>query len=186
MVARKIKGATRRVKKGSRMRRTLRMRGGQSVYSTTSTSVPTISSPVTSKLGVIKVPMATMPIKGAIGGTNFNFSKAVSSLPASFGTFVPGTTGDSSTFVINLAPTYNVNNLPQFMVTGYVYSQLAGYIHVQRQFGVKTGVAAAGIEVDKEVKKITFKNITKATGNFPATGNDAQGYALYIMFTILN
>ena len=170
------------------------MRGGQSVVpsmstagvtttsravipsTSTSMDMPIISSPVTSKLGVIKVPMAVM---------NFNFSKAVSSLPASFGTLVPGA-ADASTFTINLAQTYNVNNLPQFIVTGYVYSRTAGYIQVQRQFGVQTGVAAAGITIDPAVKKITFTNITKPNQNFPATANDPQGYALYIMITILN
>jgi len=145
------------------------MRGGQSADPTSTT--------VASKLGIIRVPMGTI---------NFNFSRAVSSLPASFGTLVPTTAADASTFTINLAPSYNLNNLPQFIVTGYVYSGTAGYIHVQRQFGVQTGIAAAGIEVDKDVKKITFKNITKTTGNFPATGNDSQGYALYIMIAILN
>jgi hypothetical protein len=154
------------------------MRGGQGITSTM--PIPSTSTafavPTSSTLGVIKVPMGT---------SNFNFARAVSTLPASFGTFVPGS-ADSSTFVINLAQTYNVNNLPQFIVTGYVYSRTAGYIHVQRQFGVQTGVAAAGIEVDPAVKKITFKNITKATGNFPATANDPQGFALYIMISILN
>jgi hypothetical protein len=162
------------------------MRGGQSNSSTTSISsstaaaaaaaAPTAAVTAASKFGIIKVPMATI---------NFNFSKAFSSLPASFGTFVPGA-ADASTFTINLAPSYSLNNLPQFIMTGYVYSKITGYIHVQRQFGVQTGVAAAGITIDPAVKKITFTNITKATGNFPATANDPQGYALYIMITILN
>lgn len=154
------------------------MRGGQGITSTmpipsTSTAV---TVPTSSTLGVIKVPMGTI---------NFNFARAVSTLPTSFGTFVPGA-ADASTFTINLASTYSRTNLPQFIVTGYVYSATAGYIHVQRQFGVQTGIAAAGMTIDPAVKKITFTNITKATGNFPATANDAQGFALYIMIAILN
>ena len=128
-----------------------------------------------SQIGLIKVPAAAM---------NFNFSKAVSTLPESFGTLAGAASSDSSTFTINLAPTYSPTNLPQFIVTGYVYSTTAGYIHVQRQFGVQTGVAAAQMAIDSAVKKVTFTNVTKP--NFPYTANDAQGYALYIAFEILN
>jgi len=138
-------------------------------------------------LGYIKVPSSTM---------NFNFAKAVSTLPPTFGTLVPGG-ADSSTFTINLAPTYSPANLPAVIVTGYVYSATAGYINVQRQFGVQTGTAAAEMKIDPAVKKMTFSQITKT--NFPYTANDAPptasvaagvpaatGYALYIIFKILN
>jgi len=134
------------------------------------------------EIGLIKVPAGTM---------NFNFAKAVSTLPASFGTFAaPAASAacpnpsDCGSFTINLAPTYSPTNLPQFLVTGYVYSTTAGYIHVQRQFGVQTGTAAAQMAIDSAVKKVTFTNVTK--GNFPSTANDAQGYALYIAFNIIN
>jgi hypothetical protein len=159
-----------------------------------------------SQLGLIKVPAAAI---------NFNFAKAVSTLPATFGTLAtsPATTSpattissststklattgssststkdpqlDSSTFTINLAPTYTPANLPHFIVTGYIYSRTAGYIQVQRQFGVQTGTAAAQITIDSAVKKIIFTNITKQQ-NFPYTQNDTQGYALYLAFEILN
>jgi hypothetical protein len=74
--------------------------------------------------------------------------------------------------------------LPQFLATGYVYSNTAGYINVQRQFGVHAAVAAAGIAIDAAVKNIRFTNITKM--NFPSTANDSKGFALYIVFQILN
>jgi len=133
---------------------------------------------------------------------NFNFAKAVSTLPPTFGTLVPGG-ADSSTFTIKLAATYTPANLPAVIVTGYVYSSTAGYINVQRQFGVQTGTAAAAMTIDPAVKNMTFSQITKT--NFPYTANDApaapaasraassststappSGYALYIIFKILN
>lgn len=168
---RKMRGLTRRVKAPFRSHsfrkfmRKIRQRGGQLTTSSVSATSPTY---------LIKVPAAT---------TNFNFSKAVSTLPASFGTFVLGG-ADASTFTINLAPKYTPDNLPQFLATGYVYSTTAGYIQVQRQFGVHAAVAAAGIAIDAAVKKITFTNLTKV--NFPYTANDSKGYALYIAFQILN
>jgi hypothetical protein len=145
--------------------RRIRQRGGQLTTSSVSATSPTY---------LIKVPAARI---------NFDFSKAVSTLPASFGTFVLGG-ADASTFTINLAPKYTPDNLPQFLATGYVYSTTAGYIQVQRQFGVHAAVAAAGIAIDAAVKKITFTNLTKV--NFPYTANDSKGYALYIAFQILN
>ena len=123
---------------------------------------------------LIKVPAAK---------TNFNFSKATSNLPTWFGGLVPGGPDDSK-FAINLSQKYNPDNLPQFLVTGYVYSSTAGYIQVQRQFGVHAAVAAAGIAIDPAVKKVTFTNMTKM--NFPYTANDSKGFALYIAFQILN
>ena len=125
----------------------------------------------------------TYLIKVPAAKTNFDFSKAKSNLPASFGGFVPGGPDDSK-FTINLSPKYTPDNLPQFLVTGYVYSSTAGYIQVQRQFGVHAAVAAAGIAIDPAVKKIIFTNITKS--NFPYTENDSRGVALYIAFQVLN
>ena len=124
---------------------------------------------------MLKVPNAT---------TNFNFATAVSTLPAGFGTYNTGGT-DASTFNITLNAAYTTANLPLYSVTGYVYSTAAGYINVQRQFGVQTGTAAAAMTVNGGVTTLTFTNITKAS-NFPATANDSQGYALYIVFQILN
>jgi len=126
------------------------------------------------KSGIIKVPSAT---------ANFNFSAAVSTLPPSFGTFNPGAT-DGLTFTITLNGSYNLNNLPFYTVTAYVYSSTAGYINCQRQFGVQTGVAAAYITMDPGVTTITFNYITK--NNFPYTINDSNGYALYIYLNIIN
>jgi hypothetical protein len=79
----------------------------------------------------------------------------------------------------------STSTIPIFNVTGYVYSSSAGYIDVQRQFGVQTGTAAAGISINVGLTTITFTNITKAS-NFPATANDPSGFALYILFQILN
>jgi hypothetical protein len=126
------------------------------------------------KSGVIKVPSSSI---------NFNFSTAVSTLPASFGTFNPGAS-DGLTFTITLNGSYSSTNLPFYTVTAYVYSSTAGYINCQRQFGVQTGVAAAYITMDPAVTTITFNYITK--NNFPYTINDANGYALYIYFNIIN
>ncbi len=126
------------------------------------------------KSGLIKVPSAT---------SNFNFFTAVSTLPASFGTFNPGAS-DGLTFTITLNGVYNSTNLPFYTVTAYAYSATAGYINCQRQFGVQTGVAAAFITLDSAVTTITFNYITK--NNFPYTINDANGYALYIYFNIIN
>jgi hypothetical protein len=126
------------------------------------------------KSGIIKVPSAT---------ANFNFSAAVSTLPASFGTFNPGAT-DGLTFTITLNGSYSPTNLPFYTVTAYVYSGTAGYINCQRQFGVQTGVAAAYITMNSGVTTITFNYITK--NNFPYTVNDPNGYALYIYLNIIN
>ena len=110
---------------------------------------------VDATLGYIMVPSATK---------DFDFAKAVSTLPPTFGTLVPGG-ADSTTFTINLAPTYSPANLPAVVVTGYVYSATAGSINVQRQFGVQTGTAAAGVTVNGGVTTLTFTNVTKT--NFP-------------------
>jgi hypothetical protein len=69
-------------------------------------------------------------------------------------------------------------------MTGYVYSSTAGYINVQRQFGVQAGTAAATMAVNSGVTTLTFTNMTKV--NFPYTTNDSEGYAMYIVFQILN
>jgi len=127
-----------------------------------------------SVIGVLKVPSAA---------GNFNFSTAVSTLPSSFGTYVVGGS-DASTFSITLDASYTTSNLPLFVVTGYVYSSAAGYINVQRQFGTNSGTSAAGVSLTTTVTTLTFANVTKA--NFPYTVNDTQGYALYIIFQILN
>jgi len=127
-----------------------------------------------SRSGVIKIPASSV---------NFNFSTAVSTLPASFGTFNPGVS-DGLTFTITLNGAYSANNLPVYSLTAYVYSGTAGYINCQRQFGVQTGVGAAYITMNPAVTTITFNYITK--NNFPYTINDSKGYALYIYFDIIN
>jgi len=124
--------------------------------------------------GVIKIPSSSI---------NFNFSTAVSTLPASFGTFNSGAS-DGLTFTITLNGSYNPTNLPFYTVSAYVYSATAGYINCQRQFGAQTGVAAAYITMNSAVTTITFNYITK--NNFPYTVNDSNGYALYIYFNIIN
>jgi len=162
---RKMRGLSKRVKGA------FRSRGGQITSGSVAAPAPAVAP---SSTYLIKVPAAQ---------TNFNFSTAVSTLPASFGTFVPGG-ADASKFTINLNSKYSADNLPQFLVTGYVYSSTAGYIQVQRQFGTQTGVAAAQMTIDPAVKKITFENMTKM--NFPSTANDSKGFALHIAFQILN
>ena len=174
---RKMRGLSRRIKGA------FRLRGGQ----ITSGSVTTTRLAVTPAPAVAPAPaLTTSPtylIKVPAAKMNFNFSTAVSTLPASFGTFVPGGS-DASTFTINLNSKYSADNLPQFLVTGYVYSSTAGYIQVQRQFGTQTGVAAAQMTINPAVNKITFTNITKS--NFTYTANDSKGFALHIAFQILN
>jgi hypothetical protein len=115
--------------------------------------------------------------------TNFNFATAVSTLPPSFGTYVAAGS-DVSTFSITLNAVYTTSNLPLYIITGYVYSSTAGYINVQRQFGVQTGTAAAQMTVNGGVTTLTFINMTKV--NFPYTENDSQGFAMYIVFQIIN
>jgi hypothetical protein len=149
---------------------------GQSGASTLTGSTGTTGPAGTSAslFGLIKVPSSSI---------NFNFSTAVSTLPASFGTYNPGSS-DGLTFTITLNPSYNQTNLPIYNVTAYVYSATAGYINCQRQFGVQTGVAAAYITMNAAVNTITFNYITK--NNFPYSANDTNGYALYISINIIN
>jgi hypothetical protein len=125
--------------------------------------------------GVIKVPSST---------ANFNFTLANSTLPASFGTFNPGSATDAITFSIALNSKYSPQNLPFYTLTAYVYSTTAGYVNCQRQLGAQSGVAAASITTNASVTTITFNYINKT--NFPYTSNDQNGYALYICFNILN
>lgn len=126
------------------------------------------------QFGILKIPGASI---------NFNFSQVVSTLPSSFGTFNSGPS-DGSSFTITLNGSYNTSNLPFYSVTAYVFSSTAGYINCQRQFGTQTGVASAYITMNSAVTTITFNYITKT--NFPYTVNDANGYALYICFSIVN
>ena len=126
------------------------------------------------QFGILKIPAASI---------NFNFSQVVSTLPSSFGTFNSGPS-DGSSFTITLNGYYNTSNLPFYSVTAYVFSSTAGYINCQRQFGTQTGVASAYITMNSAVTTITFNYITKT--NFPYTVNDANGYALYICFSIVN
>jgi hypothetical protein len=134
---------------------------------------PTGDPGLTSKYGIIKVPASNV---------NFNFSTAVSTLPASFGTFNSGSS-DGTTFTITLNGAYTSSNLPFYTVTAYVYSSSAGYINCQRQLATQSGVAAAYITLNSSVTTITFNYITKT--NFPYTANDTNGYALYICFNII-
>jgi hypothetical protein len=115
--------------------------------------------------------------------SNYNFAAAVSTLPASFGTYNSGV-ATNSTFRIDLNAKYTPSNLPIFNVTGYIYSASAGYIDVQRQFGSTSSPSL--ITVNAAVTTLTFSSITNS--NFPATGNDngGLGYGLYIQFQILN
>ena len=137
---------------------------------------PAGSSGSSGKFGVIKVPSST---------ANFNFTLANSTLPASFGTFNPGSATDAITFTITLnSSNYSPANLPFYTLTAYVFSTTAGYVNCQRQLGAQSGVAAASITMNASVTTITFNYINKT--NFPYTSNDSNGYALYICFNILN
>lgn len=162
--------------------RKIGQRGGQATPGSTPSVTPRLAT------GIIKVP-------AGLKGTGFDFSKAVSTLPPTFGTLVTNmststTQTDPSEFTINLAQTYSRTNMPAFFITGYIYIKAAGtaparYLNVQRQFGIQTSVSAAEIAIDNDVKNITIRNLTKAS-NFPYTGNDPEGYALYIIFQIFN
>jgi hypothetical protein len=152
--------------------------------------IPGTSGMPAATTGVIKIPAGKK-------GTGFDFSNAVSSLPATFGTLdmklssssTTTLSSDPSEFTINLASKYSRANMPAFFITGYIYTappnRSARYLNVQRQFGVQTGTAAAEISIDSAVKKMNIKYLLKA-GNFPYTGNDGDGYALYIIFQIFN
>ena len=126
-----------------------------------------------SRYGVIKIPA---------GVANFNFSTAVSTLPSSFGVFNSGSS-DGTTFTITLNGSYNISNLPFYNLTAYAYSSSAGYINCQRQLGSQSGTASAYITLNSSVTSISFNYINKT--NFPYTANDANGYALYICFNII-
>jgi hypothetical protein len=136
---------------------------------------PTGDPGLSNRYGVIKVPA---------GVTNFNFTSAVSTLPSSFGTFNPGSSTDGITFTITLNGSYNASNLPFYDLNAYVFSSTAGYINCQRQLGTHSGVSAAYITMNSTVTTITFNYVSKT--NFPYTANDANGYALYIYFHIIN
>lgn len=132
-------------------------------------------------------------IKVPAGTNNFNFSSAVCSSNMSFlGTYHPPSGGtDTSTFNINLNTKYGRANLPIIMLTAYTYSVtsaginlLGGYINCQRQIGTNTGTASAMITIDPNVQYITFKYFYKT--NFPCSGNDPDGYGLYIYIHLLN
>ena len=156
----------------------------------TAAVIPGTSGMPAATTGVIKIPAGKK-------GTGFDFSNAVSSLPATFGTLEMNISSSSTTtlssdpseFTINLASKYSRANMPAFFITGYIYTappnRSARYLNVQRQFGVQTGTAAAEISIDSAVKKMNIKYLLKA-GNFPYTGNDGDGYALYIIFQIFN
>ena len=162
---------------------------GMSVMPTAAVMPGTSGMPAATT-GVIKIPAGKK-------GTGFDFSNALSSLPATFGTLEMNISSSSTTtlssdpseFTINLASKYSRANMPAFFITGYIYTappnRSARYLNVQRQFGVQTGTAAAEISIDSAVKKMNIKYLLKA-GNFPYTGNDGDGYALYIIFQIFN
>ena len=131
--------------------------------------------------GIVAVPLGTT--------TDYNFSTAASTLPSSFGTFLPGL-DDASSCTIRLSLSYNSSNLPIFFVTGYIYT--GSYINVQRQFGMQTGVTQAGgnilidIGIASPPNTLTLTNLSRLPQFFPANTNDGFGYALYIVFQILN
>lgn len=139
---------------------------------TTGDKGPT-GNPGVANYGILKIPA---------GATQFNFASVVSSLPSSFGTYIPGSS-DSTTFTIQLNASYTPSNLPFYITTAYVYSSTAGYINCQRQIGTQAGIGASFITLNTGVTVITFTYINKT--NFPYTTNDSNGYALYICFNIL-
>jgi hypothetical protein len=133
---------------------------------------------------IIKVPWAT---------NNFNFLNAdYTPNMSALGAYYPPSGGtDTTTFNINLNSNYGISNLPIFMVTAYTYNVssasnnlFGGYINCQRQIGTNTGTASAMITIDPNVQYIQFKYLYKT--NFPCSGNDTQGYGLYIYIQLLN
>ena len=98
---------------------------------------------------------------------------------------------DSSSCSIQLNLSYDSTNLPVFFLTGYIYT--GSYVNVQRQFGMSlTGSPQVGANVVSNIGvssppyTITITNLITGFAFFPATANDASGYALYIIFQILN
>jgi hypothetical protein len=123
------------------------------------------------------------------GGGNFNFTlgSVVSTLPASFGTYAgPGAPplNASTSFQITLDSHYAATNkLPIFNITGYIYNSSSGYVDVQRQFGAPSSFGY--ITVSADLGTLTISNITN--GLFPGVNdNGGAGYALYIIFQVMN
>jgi len=153
---------------------------GQPGVSSLGPSGPTGAKPLGTLYGVIAAPL---------GATSYDFSGAVSTLPPSFGTLVAGPSDASSCSVL-LNSVYGPGNLPIFFVTGYIYT--GSYINVQRQFGMQTGVTQVGANIITDIgvtappNTLIITNLARTSQFFPATANDGNGYALYIVFQILN
>ena len=153
---------------------------GQPGASPVGPSGPEGPAPLGALYGVIAAPL---------GATSYDFSTAISTLPLSFGTLVAGLS-DASSCAILLNGAYGTGNLPVFYVTGYIYT--GSYINVQRQFGMQTGVTQVGaniitnIGVSPPFNTVVITNLARTAQFFPATTNDVNGYALYMVFQILN
>jgi hypothetical protein len=125
-------------------------------------------------------------IKFARASGDFNMSPtgtsaAVSTLPSSFATFNGGAT-DANTFTLTLNSSYSPTNLPNFLLTGYMNTVSGGgtYVNMQSKFGAN---AATAVKMSLTSTTMTFTNVN--VSNFTAL-NDANGYALYMIFTIYN
>ena len=124
---------------------------------------------------------STGTIKFVKAAGDFNMSSAVSTLPSSFATFNPGG-ADSNTFTLTLNGSYSPTNLPNYFVTAYMNtaSGAGTYVNMQSKFGAN---AATAVKMAITSSTVTFTNVN--TTNF-ASSNDANGYALYMIFTIYN
>jgi hypothetical protein len=90
----------------------------------------------------------------------------------------------NTSFQITLDSHYAATNqLPIFNMTGYIYNGTVGYIDVQRQFGAPSSFGY--ITVSANLATLTVSSIT--SGLFPGTNdNSGAGYALYILFQVMN
>jgi hypothetical protein len=107
----------------------------------------------------------------------------VTTMPTSFGTYSSWNSA-SQTFTVSLNAKYTPTNLPYYLLTAYAYSSTAGYINNQRQWATQAGLGAVFVTVNSAVTSLTFNNLTRT--NLGYTGNDSNGFAVYICVTLLN
>lgn len=143
--------------------------------------------------------------QGAIGGASSNFflikiptdangnlilspaapgvAGVVTTMPSSFGTY-SSWNSTNVTFSITLNAIYNRTNIPYYILTGYAYSGTAGYIDIQRQWATQAGSGSIFITTDSTFRTLTFEGLAQTVLAY--TGNDNNGFALYICFVIIN
>lgn len=123
-------------------------------------------------VGTLKIP---------ISGGAFVPGSAVSSVPSAFATYNSGSSTASS-YVFDLNAQYTTSKWPLFQGTVVFYNG-SQYNYVNLKYGATT-TAGINVIINSAVTSLTFNQIN--TTNFPSAANDASGYALYLVLSILN